>query len=76
MEKLESLNLYGTAVSDAGLPSLRGLKSLERLYLWDTAATAAGVLKLRESLPDTESVGIDLPKPPRRPLTAPKPKVD
>ena len=74
LEKLRYLNLYGTGVTDAGLPSLRGLRSLEKLFLWQTGATAGGVLRLRESLPETEFVGVELPKPPRRPLTAPKPE--
>lgn len=73
LEKLRYLNLYGTQITDAGLPSLRGLTALEKLYLWDTAVTPDGALKLRESLPDCEFVGIDLPKPPRTPLIAPKP---
>ena len=71
--RLESLNLYGTAVTDAGLPKLRGLKALRTLYLWDTAVTVEGVLALREALPETEFVGVDLPPEPRRPLIAPKP---
>ena len=73
LENLTYLNLYGTQVTDAGLPNLRGLTDLRKLYLWDTGVTPAGVLKLRESLPETEFVGIDLPKPPRKPLIAPKP---
>ncbi|MEM9702289.1 MAG: hypothetical protein AAF907_07585 [Planctomycetota bacterium] len=74
LEKLTYLNLYGTAVSDAGLPKLAGLPELESLYLWQTKATAEGVLELRKSLPETEFVGIELPKPPKEPVEAPKPE--
>ena len=73
LEHLRYLNLYGTKITDAGLPNLRGLTELESLFVWQTGATAAGLLELRKSLPETEFVGVDLPREPRTPLVAPKP---
>jgi len=40
---LNYLNLYGTAVTDAGLEQLKGLTQLKHLYLWQTKTTDAGV---------------------------------
>jgi hypothetical protein len=48
---LEYLNLYGTAVTDAGLEHLKGLKNLKKLYVWQSQVTDAGIAKLKESLP-------------------------
>ena len=56
LEKLESLNLFKTKVGDAGLEHLLGLKSLKRLYLWQSAATDAGIAKLKEALPELEKI--------------------
>ena len=50
------LNLYGTAITDAGLEKLSGLKSLESLYLWQTQTTEEGIDKLRASLPNCKIV--------------------
>ncbi|WP_171184273.1 leucine-rich repeat domain-containing protein [Alienimonas chondri] len=74
LEKLEYLNLYGTAVTDAGLPNLRALPDLRSLYLWDTQVTTDGVLALREALPETEFVGVELPPEPKGAVVAPKPE--
>ncbi len=38
-------------MTDAGLESLKELKTLEAVYLWQSKATEAGVKKLREALP-------------------------
>ena len=46
-----SLNLYGTAVTDAGLEQLKGLKHLRSLYLWQTKVTPEGVKALQAALP-------------------------
>ena len=70
---LESLNLYGTKVTDAGIQNLAGMKGLRRLYIWQTGVTTAGAVALLEQRPDLEIVGVDLPKPPRKPLVAPRP---
>ena len=51
LKYLESLNLYGTKVSDAGLMSLAKIKSLQRVYLWQTKVTEAGVAKLKKMRP-------------------------
>ena len=41
------LNLAGTAITDAGLASLGGLKNLQRLHLERTAVTDAGLAQLK-----------------------------
>ena len=74
LDRLEYLNLYGTEVTDAGLPKLAGLGSLRSLYVWNTKVTADGLLALRESLPEANFIGVDLPPAPRKPLVAPKPE--
>ena len=57
LSELEYLNLYGTKVTDAGLEQLKGLKNLKKIYLWQSAATAEGMQKLRDVLPDCQVVG-------------------
>ena len=54
---LTYLNLYGTAVSDAGLGQLAGLKNLRNLYVWQTKVTDEGIQKLKQALP-----GVDINK--------------
>jgi hypothetical protein len=54
MANLERLYLESTGVSDAGLVHLKGLTNLRELDLYNTNVTAAGVDKLRESLPAIE----------------------
>src|SRR6185503_3599845 len=51
LANLEYLNLYGTAVTDAGLAHLSGMKNLKNLYLWQTKVTADGAASLKKSLP-------------------------
>lgn len=51
MRNLEYLNLHGTTVGDSGLVQLAGLQHLRSLFLWQTAATPAGVGRLRAQLP-------------------------
>jgi uncharacterized membrane protein len=52
LPKLEHLNIYGNAgVTDAGLGMLGASSSLREVYVWQTAATAAGALRLREQRP-------------------------
>jgi hypothetical protein len=53
---IESLNLFGTQVGDAAVPALGQLKSLRRLYVWNSKISKAGVKKLRALLPDTEII--------------------
>lgn len=58
LESLEYLNLYGNAgVSDASIDRLASMPSLRRLYLWQTAITAAGIERLRAARPDVDVQG-------------------
>ena len=50
MKKLEYLNLYGTAVTDAGLVQLKGLAALKTLYVWQTKVTDAGISDLKTAV--------------------------
>jgi hypothetical protein len=55
------LNLYGTAVTDAGLKQLEGMTNLKNLYLWQTKTTEAGVANLKKALPQMDiSTGAEL----------------
>jgi hypothetical protein len=51
LQHLEYLNLHGTSVGDGGLVHLAGLRNLRALYLWQSAATPAGVERLLAGLP-------------------------
>src|SRR5205085_650333 len=42
------LDLYGTAVTDAGLKELKELQSLQTLVLWRTKVTNAGLKELKD----------------------------
>jgi hypothetical protein len=53
---LESINLYGTKVTDAGVSKLSAMPNLRRLYLWQTAVTPGAIKILREKLPKCEIV--------------------
>lgn len=57
------LNLHGNpGITDSGLEQLAGLESLERLYLWQTATSTAGIDALSAALPGlTAQTGSDLP---------------
>ena len=44
--QLELLNVPSTGANDAGLARLAGVKSLRRVYAWQTAVTASGVERL------------------------------
>jgi hypothetical protein len=48
---LQSLNLFDTKVTDAGLVHLKGLTSLQSLTLFNTEVTDAGVEGLQSALP-------------------------
>jgi hypothetical protein len=50
-KELRSLNLFGTKAGDYGVTALSALKQLEQLYLWQTDASAAAVVRVRESIP-------------------------
>ena len=57
LEHLEYLNLHGTRVGDPGLIHLADLRNLRALYLWQSAASPAGVERLHAALP---KVRVDL----------------
>jgi hypothetical protein len=48
---LQKLVLYGTKVSDAGLPRLERLTGLRELLLYGSQVTEAAIAKLRTALP-------------------------
>jgi hypothetical protein len=50
-KELRSLNLFGTKAGDYGVTALSQLKKLEQLYLWQTEASAAAVVRVRDSIP-------------------------
>ena len=47
LPELESLDLGGTKITDAGMVHLTGLKNLRDLVLWDTEITDAGLDQLK-----------------------------
>ena len=55
LPKLVELNLYDNrGITDAGIPMLAAMKSLRRVYLWQTGVTRAGIAKLHQLRPDLE----------------------
>ncbi len=56
LKNLESLNLYGTMITDESVRHLAQLTGLKRVYLWDTKFTHEGVAELQEALPELEIV--------------------
>lgn len=55
LPKLVELNLVDNpGISDAGIASLAALKSLRRVYLFQTGVTKAGTAKLHQLRPDLE----------------------
>ncbi len=46
------LNLYGTQVTDKGIAQLKGLRNLEKLYLWQTGVTQEGATALKNEFKD------------------------
>jgi hypothetical protein len=71
LQKVVSLNLAKTAITDAALPAiarhaglsdLAPLPKLRSFYVWQTKATPAGAKKLKEALPKLEiNLGWDDP---------------
>jgi hypothetical protein len=55
-KELRSLNLFGTKAGDYGVTALSALKKLEQLYLWQTDASAAAVVRVRDSIPGLRAV--------------------
>ncbi len=56
MPHVASINFVATPLTDRGLASLRGLKSLRKLYLWSSETTAQGVSQFRSSRPDVQVI--------------------
>jgi len=55
LPKLVEVNLYGNrGITDASIPVLAGMKSLRKVYLWQTGVTRAGIKKLHKLRPDME----------------------
>ena len=62
LSHLESLNLYGTAVTDASFEVIKSFPALKRLYLWQTEVTVDGVETLRSARQHLDvNVGFELP---------------
>jgi hypothetical protein len=51
LSRLQTLELIGTKIGDAGLVHLRGLRQLKTLSLTDTKVTKSGVQDLQKALP-------------------------
>ena len=57
LEKVTSLFLYRTQITDAGLKEVAKLQKLEELWLDGTKVTAEGVAELKKALPNCEING-------------------
>ena len=57
LEKVTTLDLDGTKITDAGLKELAKLQKLERLYLNNTKVTRAGAAELQKALPKCRIYG-------------------
>ena len=57
MEKLETLNLYGTNLSEDRVSELSQLTQLKKLYLFQTALYEPSIIaQLKEALPKCDFV--------------------
>ena len=54
LKKLQTLNLYGTEITDAGLKNLASIKSLKQVTLFMTKATPAGAKALTDAIPGVQ----------------------
>ena len=45
------MNLFGTGITDAGVPNLKGLKNLRKLYLWQTKVNYDPAMGLEKDIP-------------------------
>ena len=61
-ELLESLNLYGTAVTDKLIFKLKDNKKLQNIYLWKTDVSTDGLAQLQKDLPGItiQQIGADI----------------
>ncbi|MGI9242648.1 MAG: ribonuclease inhibitor, partial [Verrucomicrobiales bacterium] len=57
LKNLDWINLYGTQVSDAGLPDLAKIRSLKTMYFYKSKVTPDGLGKLRVAFPQAKIVG-------------------
>lgn len=60
LPRLESIILYGSALTDEGLAQLARLKALRTLYAIDSAVTTVGLVAFRSARPDCR---VPLPEP-------------
>jgi hypothetical protein len=49
--------LYKTKISDICVPELSQLKSLKKLFIWQTAMTDDGIAQLKAAVPEVEVIG-------------------
>ena len=56
LENLSELNLYGTRISDAAFSNLGQMKSLKKLFLWNTRVTAAGIAAFKAQHPEVKVI--------------------
>ena len=57
LKNLNELNLYGTRISDAAFISLGKIKSLKKLFVWNTLVTPGGIQSFIEQHPEVEVIG-------------------
>jgi len=57
LQHLEVLNMYGTQITDASIPIIAKMKSLRRIYLWQTEVSPAGMQQLETALPNLKIIG-------------------
>ena len=55
---LQYLNVHSTAINDAGIGLLNEMKTLEKLYVWNSKVTNAGADQLKRSLPKCQIIGL------------------
>jgi hypothetical protein len=51
LAQLQSLNLFGTPITNEGLENLKGMDQLKQLYLGVTQATPDRIRELKKELP-------------------------
>ena len=57
LTRIESVNLYGTGVTDAGLKHLYGMKKMRDLYLTDLKRSESAIAALKKALPRVTVAG-------------------
>ncbi|MEL6192792.1 MAG: hypothetical protein AAFR66_12115, partial [Bacteroidota bacterium] len=51
---LESLNLFGTKISDESLKTISKISTLKKVYLWQTNVSASAVSTLQRENPELD----------------------